>query len=106
MKCWPEGAAVKVEPFPYPSVPAPPVPSWEAFGGYGLSECGADFNQEPELRTEPPKGPAANEAHADEVRRSFELGRERGVQEAGAAERSASAESMRVRESARMEEAA
>src|ERR1700756_1757877 len=84
-----------VELLTYPAVTAPPMPTWEAFG-VGNSQDG------------PPAGsPCSAAADGDESRcealreeelgRSFEKGRERGLQEGRAMEREAMAAALKAR---------
>lgn len=104
MKCWPEASPPEVEAFQYPAVGAATSISWEAFGGAIMTESAEQLHPgTPETRqaSEAP----ASEVHAEELRRSFESGRERGFEEGRAAEREACAELIKVHESRRMEEA-
>jgi len=95
------------EVFAYPAVAAPPMPSWEAFAslvsaGDGAEVPGAVAGPEAEVHDQ-----AAREAHlADQLRRSFETGRERGFQEGRAAEQEAQAASGKASDTGRIGEAA
>src|SRR5215469_13180880 len=109
MKCWPEelrldGAAV--EPFDYPSVGAPAAYSLEAFGDVSRDEGAGEPQRQPLPRIAEANAAAARATHAEELRRSFESGRERGQEEGRAAERKAGDSLTRERESRRIEAAA
>ncbi len=97
--------AVRVEVFQYPAGPEPPFPPWDGFPAGGTHG--------------PPGSGASGEGHeeglpvqferkmAEESRRSFEAGRERGLQEGHQAERMAQAaaameEKQRVEQVAKM----
>ena len=106
MKCWPEGAPADVEVFSYPPVAAPPLISLEAFGNAAITEGGPRLEDNRAPGMPGANQAAASEAHADELRRSFELGRESGFEEGRTAEREARAAMEKARESRRIEEAA
>ena len=99
------------EVFDYPAVPGPPLPSWEAFGssepvafgsGASMTRPRLVHDAEEERRLN-----AAFEARlAEEVRRAFETGKERGFEEGRAAERDALADGARAKDEGRIEQAA
>jgi flagellar assembly protein FliH len=107
----PEGSAAAFEMFNYPAVAAPPMPSWEAFGSSESVAFGHEASQ-PVFRgtcdaAEDKRSNAAFEARlAEEVRRAFEAGRERGLHEGRAAEREAWAANAKAKDAARIEQAA
>jgi len=87
------GNGAGIEVFTYPATPAPPMPSWEIWGGTGM---GANGNADLAASASPSTTPgaeksrqAAEERLAEEARRSFEAGRECGIHEGRAAEREA-----------------
>ena len=106
MKCWPERATADVEIFRYEPVAAPAPVSWEAFGNAAIPEREPPSEEDHAPEMPPANLAAANEAHADELRRSFESGRERGLDEGRAAERDACLAMEKSLEARRIEEAA
>src|ERR1700686_3397390 len=90
------GTSDRVEIFTYPATTEPMAPSWELWSGAEIRTEESD-----ELRSSGSRnaellakngGTVVWEARlAEEVRRSFEAGKERGVQEGRAAEREAQA---------------
>lgn len=101
---------VDLQVFEYPAVPAPPLPSWEAFGPGGIRMYAA--NRQGEMSVEAAGAPqaidarVASEAHSEELRRRFEEGRDQGIREGRAAEREASTALMTAEETRRVEQAA
>lgn len=91
------------EVFSYPAVAAAPVPSWEAFASLATADCAKAVPGQM-------SGPGGDEGErlerearlAEDVRRSFEAGRERGVQEGRAAEREALAANGKASDAARI----
>jgi flagellar assembly protein FliH len=106
MKCWPDHETAKVEQFDYPPVSAAPLISWEAFGSLAVSDGEALFENKQPAEMPDANRAAANEAHEDELRRSFESGRECGFEEGRTAEREACAALIKARETRQAEEAA
>jgi flagellar assembly protein FliH len=104
-----KGGAIEI--FRYPATAEPPTPSWDSLGGLketagsgveteGVNRTGADRNADA-------NGTAARDARlAEEVRRSFEAGRERGFQEGRAAEHQAQAAHAGAQDRAQIEQAA
>jgi flagellar assembly protein FliH len=105
MKCWPEGATAEAEVYQYPGTEAAPQISWEAFGGAVVSKA-ESLQDEPGTETPEANRAVQSQAVADELRRSFELGRERGHEEGRAVEREACNALMQAGETRRIEDAA
>lgn len=103
MRCWPENESEKVERFDYPALAEVPEVSWEAFGIPAPGDSDGPFEDQGTAEADPAK---SNEAQADEVRRSFASGRERGFEEGRAAEREACTAQMKARELRQAGEAA
>lgn len=100
-----------VEVFNYPATAEPRAPSWESWGGLEeIAERGEEIgggNRDGEGRKTEANGSAGSDARmAEELRRSFEAGRERGFQEGRAAELQAQAVHANARDRAHVEQAA
>jgi flagellar assembly protein FliH len=95
------------EVFAYPAVAACPMPSWEAFSN--LASAG-DAGEVPAAAAGPEteeNDRVAREAQlAEQMRRGFEAGRERGFEEGRAAEREALAASAKASDTGRIAQAA
>jgi flagellar biosynthesis/type III secretory pathway protein FliH len=105
------GGGPGFEVYDYPASPDPPMPSWEAWGGIKIvdSASGIPVRQEreaPGLGSEEIRHAACEQRLDEEVRRSFEAGRERGSQEGRALEREAQASFLLAKDKLRMEQAA
>lgn len=105
----PNPAAPPVEMFPYPPVPAPALPSFEAFasiaGADGILNSGQPAARGQAVEEPEEKKSAASQARrANELRENFEQGRARGFGEGRAAEREAQAAAIEAREAARAEQ--
>jgi len=106
------GAAFEI--FPYPESIAPAVTSWQPWGPLASTAGGDDSAGEArdqgEEAVQDTRHAACEELLAAEVRRSFEAGRERGIQEGRLAEREAQSavqqgqDKLRVEQSARLVE--
>jgi flagellar assembly protein FliH len=105
MKCWPEATITEIEDFHYPAVGAPPSISWEAFADTAMSEGGTTSEEHGAPATPETNQAAAIEAHATELRHSFESGRERGIEEGRAAEREVCAALMKAQDSRQIKDA-
>lgn len=85
------GNGTTVEIFDYSPVAGPPMPSWEAFGFGAVTEFGGVGDENQAVRTpagnETPARSEAEETHAEALKKSFESGRIRGLEEGRAAER-------------------
>jgi flagellar assembly protein FliH len=103
------GGAVEI--FHYPATAEQPTPSWDSLGGpeesagcgeenIGLKRAGTGRDAEADGRAE------RDARMAEEIRRSFEAGRERGLQEGRTAEHAAQAAHAGARDRAHMEQAA
>ena len=106
MKCWPERATAGVEVFRYEPVDVPSPVLWEAFGNAAIPEGALPSSKDRAPGMPQADQAAADEAHAEELRRSFESGRERGLDEGRAAERESCMAMAKAHESRRIEEAA
>jgi len=94
------------EVFAYPAVSTLPMPSWEAFANLASAGGGGD-DQDTMRGPDAEKDRAAREAQvAEQIRRSFETGRERGFQEGRAAEQEAHAASGKASDTGRIGQAA
>jgi flagellar assembly protein FliH len=105
------GGAEGVEVFNYPATAEPPAPSWEPWGGLeetaGLREEVGGGNLDRAGGDAEANGRVGSDARiAEETRRSFEAGRERGFQEGRAAELQAKAAHAGARDRAHVEQAA
>lgn len=86
---------ITVELFDYPAIADPPMPSWEAFEFDAI----ADGSVEPEdnaaiespAENKTPLKRVADDVDAEELKKGFESGRMRGLEEGRAAEREATA---------------
>jgi flagellar assembly protein FliH len=94
-----------VQVFEYPPVAGPPLPSWEAFPSIAIHDSAAHRLQKSGYEA-PETQPAIHERHVEELRRSFESGRARGLEEGRAAERQCSAALEKDQETGRIEETA
>jgi flagellar assembly protein FliH len=104
-----KGAPVEI--FNYPATAELPAPSWEFLGGLegtsGQGEGIGGENRDGARRNAESNGSAGSDPRmAEELRRSFEAGRERGFQEGRAAELQAQAVHAGARDRAHMEQAA
>jgi len=106
MKCWPDGATAAVKAFDYPDVGAPAAISWEAFGCGPMAGGEAPVEEDRSPAAPNPNPAETTEAHAEELRRSFESGRECGWKEGRAMEREACAALLQASESRHIEKAA
>ena len=99
-----------VEVFNYPATAEPRAPSWESWGLEEIAERGEEIgggNRDGAGRKTEANGSAGSDARmAEELRRSFEAGRERGFQEGRAAELQAQAAHADARDRAHVEQAA
>ena len=95
------GISGPIEVFEYPAIGALLLPSIEAFPCIATPTPSAVVREDPEA---PPEDETIRAAHAEEVQRSFEAGRQRGMEEGRAAERQALAEIARVQERRHTEE--
>jgi flagellar assembly protein FliH len=87
----------------YPAVAAPPMPSWEAFSSLASTGSLGDVPADaPEAEAERTDLGAREAELADQIRRSFETGRERGFQEGRAAEQEAHAASRKASDTGRI----
>lgn len=109
MKCWREQerapAAGTVKTFDYPVVGAPPPLSWEAFGRDPAGQAEPLIHAPGVEGREARSSPDGHE-HSEELRRSFKSGRQSGIEEGRAAERTAAEARARALELQRMEQAA
>lgn len=103
------GGAIEI--FHYLATAEPPTPSWDSLGGLeeaaGCEEERIGLNRAGTGRDAEADGTAERDARtAEEIRRSFEAGRERGFQEGRAAEHAAQAAHAGARDRAHVEQAA
>jgi flagellar assembly protein FliH len=100
-----------IEIFTYPATTEPPMPSWELWSDVEIGtkesdDVGSSGSRKADWLSET-RGTAAWEARlAEEERRSFEAGRELGIQEGRAAEREAQAANRCAKDKLRIEETA
>ena len=93
-----------VELFDYPPIGDSPILSWEAFGFDVITDCGAAAHDTHHLAVitaadnKPPNRNEVEKAPSEELNRSFEIGRMRGLEEGRAAEREAAVAMAKVRE--------
>jgi len=96
------GMSTAFEPFAYPDASAPQMPAWEAFGisdeATSCDDVATANGDSDEDRSEALRG--------EEVRRSFERGRELGFEEGGAVERESLGAAIKARDQCRVEPAA
>jgi flagellar assembly protein FliH len=91
------------EVFAYPAVATPPMPSWEAFASLASAGGGGDVQDTVPGPEAEENDRAAREAQvAEQIRHSFESGRERGFQEGRTAEQEAHAASGKASDSGRI----
>jgi len=90
------------EVFAYPAVAAAPMPSWEAFASLASAREGGEVEGKTTGSESDEADRAAREAQlAEQIRQSFETGRERGFQEGRAAEQNAQAASAKASDTGR-----
>jgi flagellar assembly protein FliH len=112
-----KGAMTGIEIFTYPGPAESPMASWEVWGGGDIGAHGSGDSSTPGSAAVDPAAASGAQAQAawearlaEEVRRSFEAGRERGFQEGRSVEREAQAangcakEKLRIQETARLAE--
>jgi len=99
------GTNPDVQVFEYPVVAAGRVPSWEAFSSVALHHAAGEHAQRTADEAHEVKA-AVGETHPEELRRSFEAGLARGLEEGRAAERQCLAALAKTQEAGRIEETA
>lgn len=104
-----QGMAVGVETFDYEPVAVPAEPSWEAFESVAgdqatIRKAGPGYRTAAQRGGDETADPSGDPMRAEEIRRSFEAGRERGFMEGQAAQREAAAGTLKAQEAARAEQ--
>ncbi len=93
--------------YTYPATDPPPMPSWEAFGDFAIDVEASKGTPLPGAEAEIPETRSEDTARIDEeMRHSFEAGREQGFTEGQAAEREALSSGLKAKDAGHVEQAA